>query len=107
MNAANDNESITSTNEVPVTSQKPALTSIEEPNLIATENGTTTDDSSQLYQQRDNSTAEAPDTAGSESNDTLILSQAVPDYTVYVVFAVALVSLIAMSLIFISVKNRK
>jgi hypothetical protein len=105
--AADDNQTITSTDQTPIASQEPALTSTEEPNLIATENGTTTNDNSQLYEQRDNSTAQATDTSGSESNNMLLSAQTAPDYTVYIVAAAALVAVIALSLVFIFVKKRK
>jgi hypothetical protein len=105
--ATDDNLIRTPTDETPVASDNPTAIATQEPNLIATENGTTTDDSTQLYQQRDNSTAQQKDFDGAESGDMLISTQTTPDYTGYAVVAGVLVVVIVLSLIFIFMKKRK
>ena len=105
--AADDNLTRTATDEIPVASDNPTIPATQEPNLIATQNGTITDDSTQLYQQRDNSTAHQTDVDGAEYGDMLISTQTTPDYTGYVAVAGVLVVVIVLSLIFIFVKKRK
>jgi hypothetical protein len=105
--AADDNYTRTPTEETPGTSDNPMATATQEPNLIATQDGTTTDDSAQLYQQRDNSTAQQTDVDGAKYGDMLISTQTTPDYTGYFVVAGVLVVVIILSLIFIFVKKRK
>ena len=107
VSATDDDLTRTPTDETPVASDSPTAIANQEPNLIATENSTTTDDSTQLYQQRDNSTAQQTDVDGAESGDMLISTQTTPDYTGYVVVAGVLVVVIVLSLILILVKKRK
>jgi hypothetical protein len=80
----------------------------ETPMLIATQDDSVIGENGTLYQTRDNSTAvtDTPAISDSESGDVLIATQSNPDYSGYIIAAVALAVVVSVSS-FIAIKKRK
>ena len=98
--AAEDNTTRGPTTDITQASDNPMLTATQDDSVTG-ENGT-------LYQTRDNSTAvtDTPANSDSESGDVLIATQSNPDYSGYIIAAIALAVVVAVCS-FIAIKKRK
>jgi hypothetical protein len=98
--AAEDNATRDPATDITQDSDTPMLIATQDDSIIG-ENGT-------LYQTRDNSTAvtDTPANSDSELGDVLIATQSNPDYSGYIIAAVALAVVVAVSS-FIAIKKRK